>query len=319
MRTLAWSWAVLALAACEPHAPTPVELEVPLGFPPMPAPEEGNATTVEGIALGRQLYYDPRLSRDGGRACADCHLQERAFSSPHPVGVLAHVNLAWSRAFLWDGSTEGTLEDAMRMEVDDFFMTDVTRLREPDLEEMFLAAFGTSEVTAERAALALAQFQRTLVSGDSRYDRYIAGDRSAMSEAEVRGMSVFNSERGECFHCHATALFTDNLFHNIGLDAEVRGTGRGAVTGRALDGGAFKTPTLRNVAVSGPYMHDHRFATLEEVLEHYSDGVVYSDTLDALIPIGGLRLTPEERRDLAAFLRALTDERFLEDPSLARP
>jgi cytochrome c peroxidase len=303
------------------NGPTPLAVKVPAGFPPMIVPAD-NPTTVEGVALGRQLFYDKRLSRDGTRACGGCHVQENSFSSGRGVGVLPHVNLAWSRFFLWDGSTEGTLEDVMRMEVEDFFETEVERLREPDLEALFLAAFGTAEVTREKAALALAQFQRTLVSGDSRYDRHLAGDQGALTASELRGLELFNSERAECFHCHGTALFTNNLFHNNGLDEEVTGTGRGAVTGRVLDDGAFKTPTLRNIAQTAPYMHDDRFATLEEVIDFYSEGVKPSYTIDPLIPnpyYGGIGLTAQEKADLVAFLRSLTDQGFLTNPALAAP
>ncbi len=303
------------------HSPEPLEVRLPRGFPPLIVPDD-NATTYEGVALGRQLYYDQRLSPDGSRACADCHLQDHAFSNPDVEGVLPHINLAWSRNFLWDGRFEGTLEEAMIMEVEEFFGTDVERLKEPDLEEMFFAAFGSTEITTERAAYALAQFQRTLVSRDSPFDAYTAGDESALSEAEFRGMALFYSERGECFHCHATALFTDNRFHNIGLDAEVTGTGYGAVSGQARDDGSFKTPTLRNIAMTAPYMHDDRFATLEEVVDFYSEGIVYSDTIDSLIPNvhgGGLQLTAQERSDLVAFLGALTDPEFLTNTDLARP
>lgn len=323
---LALGAATLGLGACgvEPvarHAPEPLEVRLPRGFPPMVVPED-NPTTYEGVALGRQLYYDRRLSPDGSRACADCHLQEYAFSNPAVPGVLPHINLAWSWNFLWDGKFEGTLEEAMVMEVEEFFGTDVERLREPDLEAMFLAAFGSTEITTERAAYAIAQFQRTLVSRDSPFDSYAAGDETALSDAEFRGMELFYSERGECFHCHATSLFTDNRFHNIGLDAEVTGTGHGAVTGRGRDDGLFKTPTLRNVEVTGPYMHDDRFDTLEEVVDFYSEGVIYSETIDSLIPNvngGGLQLTAQERSDLVAFLGTLTDPQFLTDTNLARP
>ena len=305
-----------------PSGPVPYPLKaLPAHFPPMVIPDD-NPTTVPGVALGRTLYYDNRLSQDGTRACADCHLQQSAFTSTRGMGVLPHINLAFARHFLWDGSTEGTLEDAMRMEVNDFFHTDVARLREPDLEVMFEAAFGTPEVTTERAALALAQFQRTLTSADSRWDRYMAGDAAALTEAEQRGMALFNSERAECFHCHATALFTDNLFHNNGLDEVVTGTGRAHVTGRFHDEGAFKTPTLRNVALTAPYMHDDRFDTLEAVVDFYSEGVRPSHSISALIPnpyTGGLALTAQEKADLVAFLKALTDASFLTDPALGPP
>lgn len=314
----------LTLVACaDPPVvpPEPLEIQLPPTFPPLIVPED-NPTTHEGVALGRQLYYDTRLSPDGTRACADCHLQELAFSNPRVHGVLPHMNLAWSRNFLWDGGFEGTLEEAMVMEVEEFFGTDIERLREPDLEQMFLAAFGSKEITTERAAYALAQFQRTMVSCDSRFDDYMAGEEGALTEPALRGMDLFYSERGECFHCHATSLFTDNRFHNIGLDADVQGTGRAVVTGSRHDDGLYKTPTLRNVAMTGPYMHDDRFTTLEEVVDFYSEGVVYSDTTDTLIPNfagGGLGLDAGERADLVAFLRALTDETFLTDPELAAP
>lgn len=315
----------LALAGCGVDAPSgapePFEIRVPRGFPRMAVPAD-NPTTRPGVALGRRLYYDRRLSPTGTRACADCHLQRSAFSNPATRGVLPHMNLAWSYYFLWDGHFEGTLEDVMRMEVEVFFGTDVNRLREPDLEAMFLAAFGSREVTTTRAAYALAQFQRTMISAGSRYDRFENGDAAALNASERRGMDIFYSERGECFHCHASRLFTDNRFHNIGLDARVAGTGRGAVTRDPLDDGRYKTPTLRNVALTAPYMHDDRFATLEQVVDFYSEGIVYSDTIDTLMPNvseGGMHLSPQERADLVAFLRALTDEGFVNDPDLGPP
>ncbi|MBI1944615.1 MAG: cytochrome-c peroxidase [Deltaproteobacteria bacterium] len=312
--------AVLGCAACL-GAPSPLELTVPAQFPPMVIPED-NPTTVEGVALGRRLYYDKRLSPDASRACADCHLQSQSFSSTNATGVLPHVNLAWAESFLWNGSTEGTLEDAMHMEVEEFFGTDVALLKEPDLEALFRAAFGDDEPTTDRAALALAQWQRTLTSGDSRDDRYVGGELSALTASEIRGRDLFYSERGECFHCHATRLFSDNQFHNNGLDAEVAGAGRAAVTGRSLDDGCYKTPTLRNVAQTAPYMHDDRFATLEEVIAFYSDGLVASPSVDPLmqnVHDGGPHYTAEEQTDLVAYLRALTDDEFLSNEALASP
>lgn len=313
--------AALLLATACAVGPTPYTIEAPARFPAMVVPDD-NPTTVEGVALGRVLYHDPRLSPDGSRACADCHLQEQSFSSTNAVGVLPHLNLGWAGAFLWDGSVEGTLEDAMVFEVVDFFRTDLVRLAEPDLEAMFLAAFGSEEPTVDHAAKALAQYQRTLVSAASSFDRYLDGDDAALSEAAVRGSELFYSERAECFHCHATMLFTDNRFHNIGLDAVVSGTGRGAFTGDPLHDGQFKTPTLRNVERTAPYMHDDRFATLEEVIDHYAEGLVHSDTIDPLmrdVDQGGFGWTAQERADLVAFLRSLTDEGFLTDPALGAP
>ncbi len=321
--------APLVTAACvEPPAPAPQDPELydllhPPGFPEIVVPDD-NVTTREGIALGRALYYDNRLSPDGSRACADCHLQQNAFSRADLVGVLPHMNLGWSQHFLWDGGFDGTLEEAMQKEVELFFATDVERLREPDLLGLFRAAFGSDEITTVKAAYALAQFQRTMVSANSRFDQYLAGDSEAMTDAERRGMQTFYSEHGECFHCHANNLFTDNLFHNTGLvaDADIAGTGRAHVTGDPDDDGLFKTPTLRNVEHTGPYMHDDRFATLEEVIDFYSAGQVASRTIDTLMPSptgGGFGFTPEEKADLVAFLRSLSDDEFLTNPALSRP
>ncbi len=318
-RLIAFALALLG-AGCL-GAPTPLEIEVPALFPPMHIPDD-NPTTVEGVALGRQLYYDKRLSPDASRACADCHVQAQSFSSTNAVGVLPHLNLAWAESFLWTGGTEGTLEDAMHMEVEEFFGTDVALLKEPDLEELFRAAFGDPEPTTDRAALALAQWQRTLTSGNTRDDRYVGGELGALTESEIRGRDLFYSERGECFHCHATRLFTDNQFHNNGLDAEVAGAGRAEITGRSLDDGAYKTPTLRNVAQTAPYMHDDRFATLEEVIAFYSHGLVYSPSVDALmqnVHDGGPHYSDQEQADLVAYLRALSDDEFLADPAFAPP
>lgn len=301
--------------------PTPLDTIQPLGFPAMPQ-TAGNPTTVEGVALGRQLYYDRRTSPDGSRACADCHLQEHSFTNPEVLGVLPHVNLAWSTRFLWDGGYAGTLEEVMLLELVDFFESDVERLDEPDLQAMFLAAFGSEEVSLEGAARALAQFQRTMVSAGSRFDAHLAGDDAALDEAERRGMALFYyGEKGQCHACHATVLFTDNDFHNIGLlaEAELPGTGRAAVTGLSEDDGRFKTPTLRNVALTAPYMHDDRFVTLQEVVEFYSDGVESSRTLDAHIPVGGYGFTEQEVADLVAFLEALSDEAYTVEAGLSAP
>jgi cytochrome c peroxidase len=306
---------------CDPAPPTPYSVALPYGFPEQPVSAH-NPTTVEGVALGRQLYYDRRTSPDGSRACADCHLQERSFTNPEVHGVLPHINLAWSTTFLWDGGYEGTLEEVMLLELVDFFESDVERLKEPDLEAMFLAAFGSPTVSLERAADALAQFQRTMVSGGSRFDRHMAGEINALTEAERRGMYLFYyGERGQCFQCHASVLFTDNDFHNIGLldEASIAGAGRGGVTGLPEDDGAFKTPTLRNVAMTAPYMHDDRFESLEQVVQHYSDGIQGSRTLDPLLPPGGYGYSPQEVADLVAFLGALSDEDYVTNPDLAAP
>ncbi len=307
---------------------TPYVPDIPHHFPQPVVPAD-NPLTVEGIALGRRLYYDPVLSTNGplqGMACAGCHEQSRAFSVPTPgTSVLPHMNLAWSTHFLWNGSESGTLEDVMRFEVEEFFQVDVNVLRaHPEYPELFRKALGTCEITHRDVARALAQWFRRLNSVNSRFDRYLM-NQEMLTPQEMSGAILFFSEVGDCFHCHGSPLMTDNAFHNIGLDSSFSGygTGRYAVTGEAMDMGAFKTPSLRNVALTAPYMHDGRFATLEEVIDHYSDGVHRSPSLDPIMTKPGtglsIGLDPQQKADLIAFLHALTDEDFLTDPDLGSP
>lgn len=322
---------VLFAAACAPTS-AEYELEVPKYFPLLSVPRE-NPLTVDGIELGRRLYYDPKLSIGGpleGQSCSSCHSQSLSFGSAATgTSVLPHVNLAWSTVFLWNGKIEGTLEDIMRFEVNDFFKTDLRGIKDdPDYAARFEKAFGSKDITPDAAARALAQWFRRLTSTNSKYDRFLRKEE-ALSEAEQRGLTLFETERGDCFHCHATPLFTDDDFHNIGLEVAFEGEhqGRYAVTNKAADLGAFKTPTLRNVALTAPYMHDGRFQTLEQVVEHYNSGVHGSATLDPIMSKAGktpgaelaLELTSQEKADLVAFLKALTDDTFLTDPALASP
>jgi cytochrome c peroxidase len=314
-------------AGCTGDA-APLQLAVPAQFPVMPVPTD-NPMTEEGVALGRMLYYDPLLSQGGprnGLACASCHFQEQSFSlSGQGVAVLPHVNLGWNTAFLWNGKVEGTLEDIMRFEVVEFFATDLRLLRNhPQYPALFRKAFGECDITTENASKALAQWFRRLISADSRYDRY-ARHELQLNDAELRGMVIFLTEKGDCFHCHMPPLFTDNSFRNIGLDSLVEGLHRGRynVTQRQTDMGLFKTPTLRNVALTAPYMHDGRFATLEEVVEHYNSGVRRPVNVDPIMTKPGkeygLGLSEQEKADLVAFLHALTDETFVTDTALSSP
>ena len=183
---------------------------------------------------------------------------------------------------------------------------------------------GTCDITSKDVAYALAQWFRRLYSADSRYDRYMRHELQ-LTDSELRGMVIFLTEKGDCFHCHIPPLFTDNGFHNIGLDSVFTGMhiGRQGVTGLPSDRGLFKTPTLRNAAVRGQFMHDGRFVSLEQVIEHYDSGVLRSSTVDPIMTKPGkeygLQLSAQDRADLLAFLLALTDETFLSDTSLASP
>ena len=206
---------------------------------------------------------------------------------------------------------------------------------DPDYPGLFGAAFGSAEITQERTAKALAQFVRTLISANSKYDRWRRGE-TTLTDSEFNGYQIFLREGGDpettpggqfggdCFHCHSEAgtLFTDHLFRNNGLDSNfVADAGLAGVTGMPLDSGRFKTPTLRNVALSAPYMHDGRFATLEEVIDHYNTGGVASSTIDPFMKYtsGGLTLSPQMKADLIAFLHTLTDTEFIENPAFQDP
>lgn len=313
---------------------TPYELVLPDHFPDYVVPTH-NPTTEEGVALGRRLYYDPMLSQHGplaGSACATCHVQGSNFSSAaRGVAVMPHINHNWSTHFLWDGKIAGSLEDIMEFEVTEFFQTDVALFRDdPIYQELTYDAFGTTEITEDDMALALAQWMRTLVSYQSKYDRYMQGEVE-LTALEARGMEIFTSPEGDCSGCHALPLTTDLSFHNNGVvdfvpTAQVD-YGRYNVTKDWEDWRKFKTPTLRNVALTAPYMHDGRFATLEEVVEHYNSGVKGTSTLSEVMrtrdgeEVYGyeLHLTDEDKRALVEFLKTFTDETILTDPRFSSP
>ncbi len=301
--------------------PTPYRLEIPEGFPEMPQHPD-NPLTVEGVRLGERLFHDPLLSTGGpqaGNSCATCHQQQHAYAMPGSgTSVLPWINLGWNREFwLWAGKVQGTIEDAMMFEVNEFFQVNPDVLAaDTSYVRMFREAFGTPRITRKRIAYALAQYARTLISGNSKFDRYLRGEATLTPEEQL-GMSIFFSEKGDCFHCHAPPLFTDFDLHNIGLDSLPTGDDLGhfLVTGDSADIGKFRTPTLRNLAFTAPYMHDGRFQTLDEVIDFYSEGIHRVPNLDPIFfHSGGVRmnLTPAEKAALKAFLLTLTDSSFVQ-------
>ncbi len=304
---------------------------------PKPALPADNPLTVEAVALGKKLFHDTRLSINNSQSCASCHLQSAAFSDPRQLSLgaegqvgkrnaMALVNLAWGQGFFWDGRAK-TLREQVLMPVQDKHEMNETLesvekklSQDQELVADFKKAFGSSGITAERIAKALEQHLITLISQESRFDKAVR-KVAELSEEEKRGLQLFVTEhdpkRGlfgaDCFHCHGGTLLTDHQFHNNGLLLTPEDTGRMKVTGAEADQGEFKTPTLRNIALTAPYMHDGRFGTLEEVVEHYSSGVKRSATLDpnlAKHPVEGIRLSAEDRQALVAFLKTLTDEAF---------
>ena len=302
------------------YDPTPFTLEYPDFFPILEIPAD-NPTTVEGVLLGRMLYYDPILHKDSTEACASCHQQ--AFSFSKPGNIIPHLNLGWSSAFLWNGKVQGSLEDIMLFEARDFFETDLNRIQNhPDYPERFFEAFGSKDITYENIAKALSQFERTMISSNSKYDDYLdPGQLVFLDDDEFLGYDIFFTEKGDCFHCHGGILFTDNRFHNNALDAEPE-SGLFEITGDPEDVGRFKTPTLRNIELTGPYMHDSRYETLEDVIDFYSEGLKQSPTADPLmknVHQGGIHLTEAEKGYLLAFLKTLTDTTYLNKASLGNP
>lgn len=290
---------------------------IPAGLPPLRVPEN-NPLTAEKIALGRQLYFDSRLSRDNTVSCASCHDPEKGWSNGErfATGVRGQkggrsaptiINAAYSRFQFWDGRADGLEEQALGpiqnpIEMDLTLPELIERLnRIPGYKRQFQQVFGT-DATPQSVAQAIASFERTVLSGNAPYDRFKAGDQTALSPPAQRGMKVFFN-KGHCSACHTGASFSDGGFHNIGvgMDDPEPDVGRKAVTGLEGDTGAFKTPTLREIARTAPYMHDGRFATLEEVIDYYDKGGTPNPWLDE--EIFPLKLTAEEKADLATFLR----------------
>jgi cytochrome c peroxidase len=317
--------------------PEPYELDT-AGLPDSWTIPEDNPLTVPGIALGRKLFHDPVLSGNGTMACATCHAQATAFADPRRVSpgseggegtrnAPALINLAWNDGFFWDGRAH-SIEDQAREPVPNPIEMNlpwdqaIPRLAaHAEYPALFRAAFGTDAITEDLVVKAIAQFERTLVSKSSPYDRFL-NQGEPLSEAAHRGFTLFFSEEGDCFHCHGTRLFTDNEFHNNGLDAVPADPGLEALTGDPLDRGRFRTPTLRNVEYTAPYMHDGRFATLEEVVDHYSEGIQPSPSLDPVLGVhqgGGVSLTADQKADLIAFLKSLSDPGFLTNPEFGPP
>jgi len=313
------------------YDPKPFELNIPTAFPVMIIPVD-NPLTEEGIALGRKLFHDPMLSADNSQSCASCHLQDFSFSDPNRLSTgidgiegkrnaMALINVGWLSHLNWDGIAKSLEEQAFEpvtnpVEMHNTWTQAVASLKnDSTYKRMFFEAFGTLDFDSTQVVKAIAQFERTLISSNSKWDRYLRGEVS-LTQSESRGFEIFFTEKGDCFHCHTTILFTDNDFHNNGLDAAFADSGLYKVTGDPNDLGRFRTPTLRNAIFSAPYMHDGRFQTLEEVINFYSEGLQYSETIDPLmknVDAGGVRLTEEEKFYLIAFLKTLTDSSYIQN------
>lgn len=315
-------------------------------LPPIDVPAD-NPMTEEGVELGRLLFYDTRLSGDNTQSCASCHMPQNAFSdvSAFSLGIdnveggrnaMPIINAGWMDKLFWDGRAESVEDQAFQpvtnpVEMHETWPNAIAKLQaDPHYPYLFEKAFGTSTIDSVLVVKAIAQFERTLISGNSPFDKYLATGSSGWNTtdefAAYQGFALFMDEtKGDCFHCHGDSynpLWTDNIFHNNGLDAVITDKGLGEVTGNPTDDGKFKTPTLRNLVFTAPYMHDGRFQTLDEVINHYSEGLQNSPTIDPLmksVGSGGVQLDPTEKYYLKMFLISLSDSSFVNNPDFGDP
>jgi cytochrome c peroxidase len=348
----------LLLVACgddeDPVTAPPVYDDTPyvLSYGSLPAPRlpQDNKLTEQKVLLGRMLFYETMLSKDGSQACASCHLQADGFSDPNrfSVGVegllgnrqaMPVFNMAWhTNEFFWDGRATLLRDQALKpiqdpLEMNETLENVIGKLNDSKMyRDQFVRAFDSEVITEEKLALALEQFMLSIVSNQSKYDRYLAGEVE-LTESEERGLMLFEGEYNpffpefsgaDCFHCHGGKNFENDQYANNGLDTDATFTdlGRENVTQNPADRAKFKVPSLRNVAITAPYMHDGRFQTLEQVIDHYNEGINNSSTVDPTVEYTrelGLFLTPQDKIDLINFLHTLTDEVMMSEPAYQSP
>ncbi len=321
-----------------------------IGNLPTPDLPADNPLMTQGILLGRMLFYEKMLSRDGTQACASCHLQEFAFTDtarfslgikkmPGKRQAMSVFNMAWnSNGFFWDGRATLLRHQSLKpiqdgLEMDETLANVVAKLQASSMYRMhFQNAFGTETIDTILISKALEQFMNSIVSNNSKYDDYLASKATLTSEEE-RGRFLFFTEYNpafpansgaDCAHCHSGNNFENDKYMNNGIDIDANFTdiGREKVTGNASDKARFKVPSLRNVGLTAPYMHDGRFNTLDQVIDHYNL-VKSSSTLDASfqqqVPNGGLKLTSTDKKALVAFLKTLTDTKLMTNPEYTNP
>ena len=358
-----------------PYKPTPYQIQIPQYFPTNLNIPADNPMTVEGIELGRYLYYDGRLSGrtdlDSLMTCATCHIQAHSFvcglnnpnfSNGHPHGLtgiptphfmLPHINLVFNNeGYLWDGLINNNnanlgmpslgvpskspynlkniesvvwLVIVLPNEINGNIDRTVNTIQNISMyPPMFLKAFGSNTVTIDRICKAIAQFVRTLISSNSKFDQYLNGEKN-LTLAEQRGFDLFTTEQADCFHCHGTGtpMWTTNLFYNNGKDTVFTDlSDRFSITKNPADIGAYRAPTLRNIGFTAPYMHDGRFKTLDDVLNFYNSAVKWSPSISSFmtkVKAGGTHLTSSQLADLKTFLSTLNDTTFITNPAFSNP
>ena len=313
--------------------PTPLYFQIPKGWPKPHYDFSKNPLTEEGFQLGRQLFYDPILSKDSTISCASCHLQATGFT--HVDHSLSHgidgkigtrnsmtmMNLAWSKTFMWDGGVNHLDVQAINpitspLEMDETLANVVQKLQKSDkYKSLFFAAFGDENITGQRVLKALSQFELLLITANSKYDKVMRKE-AVFTNQEQNGYQLF---KNNCASCHSEPLFTNGKYENNGipLDTTLNDIGRQRITEKFEDYLKFKVPTLRNIQFTNPYMHDGRFEKLTEVVKHYNSLGNNKNLPKKLQKL--MNLTDNERVDLVAFLLTLTDNEFLFDKSFSYP
>lgn len=338
IRSVPGFFLLLTLVSChkDPIGPSPGDgvfaFSFPDYFPPVHYSSDKNIPTYQRIDLGRQLFYDPILSSDSTISCASCHLSTAAFSDPGKALSLGvnqasgkrnappMFNLMWSTSFMWDGGINhleimpfAPINQVAEMNQDIKVLMNKLN-RHPRYRNLFREAFGSDSITTTPFFYALAQFMSSLISAGSQYDRMRQG-LVQFNEAETEGYSLFKQH---CNGCHTEPLFTSNQFENNGLDVNFTDSGRYRITTKPEDIGRFKVPSLRNVMVTYPYMYDGRFETIEQVMDHYRQGIKLSPTLHPDLQ-QGLGISKYDSYQLIQFLKTLTDSSFLTNPAHGNP
>ena len=322
-----------------------------ISFRNLPAPDiaSDNPLTIQGVKLGRMLFHEDMLSKDGSQNCSSCHLQEFAFSDTarFSIGVekmrggrqaMAVFNMSWNtNQFFWDGRSDLVRDQSLKpiqdpLEMNETLENVVAKLSDSKMyRDQFSRTFGSDEITSEKMSLAMEQFMNSIVSYNSKYDQHLAGT-ATLTDSEERGRKLFFTEfnpffpdqaGADCAHCPDGDNFENDQYMNNGLDADADFTdkGREDATEKPEDRAKFKVPSLRNIEMTPPYMHDGRFNTLEEVVDHYNEGIKSSSTVDPAIlnTVDGLKLTAEDKTDLVNFLKTMTDNDLLTNPEYASP
>lgn len=333
---------LMSVISCSDEVIQPLEedsayhLQFPSYFPEMSFDQSANPVTKNGVELGRKLFYEGRLSRNNTISCGFCHIQENAFT--HHGHTVSHgvddrigirnappiQNMAFLKRYMWDGVIHNLNEQPIIPitdvnEMDSSMPEAISKIKDdPKYKRLFSAAYGDENITGEKVLKALSQFMASMISADSKYDRFRQG-KEVFTSAESQGMAVFNQK---CASCHSGELFTDESFRNTGMyyNTQFKDAGRYRVTLDQIDWMKFRVPSLRNVEYTAPYMHDGRFYTLDAVLNFYTDGVENHPNLDPQLKQNnhiGIAMNTQEKQLIIAFLKTLSDKNFISNPKFA--